>query len=132
MRQSNRSSSYVLPLISQGVRANELVCRAYTEDLERRVKSLEQQLQQQVRLGREAQKNADSQELASISTAATAITSRERNSYDATGNTCEGLGQMLEEGDSSPDGDGIDQASSVVESNDGKMRFFGRFNLPGS
>lgn len=88
-----------------------LVCRAYTEELERRVKSLEQQLQQQIRLGHEAQQNVDV--LASINTAATVM---DGNSNDATGNTC---------GSSSPDGDGIDQASSVVESNDGRMRFFG-------
>lgn len=105
------------------VRANRLVCRAYAEELERRVKSLEQQLQQQVHLGREAQQDADTQELASINTAATVT---DDHSNDATGNTCGGLGQMLEKGGStSPDADGTDQASSVVGSNDGKMRFFG-------
>lgn len=100
-----------------------LACRAYIEELERRVKSLEQQLQQQVRLGHETQQNADAQELASINIAAT-IT--DGNSNDATGNTCRRLGRIPEKGGSSnPDGDGADQASSVVESNDGKMRFFG-------
>lgn len=100
-----------------------LVCRAYIEELERRVKSLEQQLQQQGRLGHEAQQNADAQELASINTAATVT---DGNSNDATGNTCGGLGQIPEKGgSSSPDGDGSDQVSSVVESNDGKIRFFG-------
>lgn len=126
MRQPNRSGPYVLLFISQSVRANRLVCRAYVEELERRVKSLEQQLQQQVRLGHEAQHGVRAQELASMDTAATVTDGCERNSYDATGNTYGGLGQMPEkDGSTSPDGDGIDQASSVVESNDGKMRFFG-------